>query len=124
LPPNEVEIDTGVEELDSVIIEAKAASTPKSRPRDDPRAPLPACTQVEIRLKTRLRMQWKITRDHALKAEDNRLQRSVTHQLNEWRNEQWSGTLESLAPEDQSLWKMTRRVMRFPTPSPPLVTPG
>ena len=60
----------------------------------------------------------------ALKAEVNRLQRSVTHQLNEWRNEQWSATLESLDPEDQSLWKMTKRVMKVPTPSPPLVTQG
>ena len=31
--------------------------------------------------------------------------------------------LESLDPEDKSLWKMTKRVMRIPTPSPPLVTP-
>jgi len=47
----------------------------------------------------------------------------VTTQLNEWENDQWSSTLESLDPEDQSLWK-TRRVIRIPTPSPPLVTPG
>jgi hypothetical protein len=66
----------------------------------------------------------QITRDPALKAEVNRLQRSVTHHLNEWRNEQWSGRLENLDPVDQSLWKMTRRVMRIPIPSPPLVTPG
>ena len=39
-------------------------------------------------------------------------------------NDQWSATLEYLHPEDQSLWRMTKRVMRFPTPSPPLVTPG
>jgi len=32
--------------------------------------------------------------------------------------------MESLDPEDQSLWRMTKRVMRVPTPSPPLVTPG
>ena len=32
--------------------------------------------------------------------------------------------MESLGPEDQSLWKLTRRVMRIPTPSPTLVTPG
>jgi hypothetical protein len=32
--------------------------------------------------------------------------------------------LESLYPVDQSLWEMTRRVMRVPTPSPHLVTPG
>jgi hypothetical protein len=46
----------------------------------------------------------------------------LTHQLNEWRNEQWGATLESLDPEDQSLWKMTKRLMRVPTLSPHLVT--
>ena len=44
--------------------------------------------------------------------------------LNEWRNDQWSATLESLDPEDQLLWRMTKWVMRIPTLSPPLVTPG
>jgi hypothetical protein len=49
----------------------------------------------------------------------------VTRRLNEWRNDQWSATLESLDPVDQSLWRMTKRVMRVPTPSPPpLVTSG
>ena len=48
----------------------------------------------------------------------------MTRRLNEWRNDQWSATLESLNPEDQSLWKMTKRVMRVPTPSPALVTSG
>jgi hypothetical protein len=62
-----------------------------------------ACTQEEIRLKNSLRRQWQITRDPAMKAEVNRLQRSVTHQLNEWPKDQWSGKLESLDPEDQSL---------------------
>ena len=59
-----------------------------------------------------------------LRAEVNRLQRSVTRRLKECRNDQWSTTLESLDPEDQSLWRMTKRAMRVPTPSPPLVTPG
>jgi hypothetical protein len=48
----------------------------------------------------------------------------VTWQLNEWRNVQWSDALESLGSEDQSLWKMTKRVMRVPTSSPPLQGPG
>ena len=47
----------------------------------------------------------------------------MTRWLNEWRNDQWNATLESLNPEDQSLWRMTKRVMRVTTPSPPLVTP-
>jgi hypothetical protein len=54
----------------------------------------------------------------------NRLHGSVTWQLNEWRNHQWSDALESLDSEDQSLWKTTKRVMRVPTPSPPLQVPG
>jgi len=115
----EVAIDTCVENFSGAVLQALAASTPKRRPRDDPRPPVPAGIQDEIRLKNRLRRQWQTTRDPALKAEVNRLQRSVTRQLNEWRNDQWSATLESLDPEYQSLWRMTKRVMRFPTPSPP-----
>jgi hypothetical protein len=48
----------------------------------------------------------------------------VTTQLNEWGNDRWNDTLERIDPEVQSLWKITRRVIRIPTPSPPLVTPG
>jgi len=59
-----------------------------------------------------------------LKAEVNRLQRPETSQLLEWKNDQWSQTLESLDPEDKSLCRMTKRVTRVPTPCPPLVTPG
>ena len=77
--------------------------------------------QDEIRLKNRLRRQWQITRDPTLRAEVNRLQRSVTRRLNEWRNDQWSATLD---PEDQSVWRI-KRVMRTPTPiSPPPRHPG
>jgi hypothetical protein len=38
---------------------------------------MPACIQDEIRLKSRLRRRWQITRDPAVKDEVNRLQRSV-----------------------------------------------
>jgi hypothetical protein len=120
---NGMAIDTCVENFSGAILKALDASTSKRRPRDDPRPPIPAGIQDEIRLKNRMRKRWQITRDAALKAEDNRLQRSVTRQL-EWRNDQWSVTLESLDPEDQSLWRVTKRVMRVPIPSPPLVTPG
>ena len=69
-------------------------------------------------LKNRPRRQWQITRDPALKAEVNRLQRSVTLCLKEWSHDQWGATPESLDPEDHSLWRITKRVMRVPTPSP------
>jgi hypothetical protein len=121
---DEEAIDKCVEELTSAIQEATTVSAPRSRPRAEPRPPLPASIQDGIRLKNRLRRQWQVTRDHALKNQVNRLQMSVTFQLNEQRNEQWSDKLKSLDSEDQSLCKMTKRVMRVPTPSPPLLVPG
>jgi hypothetical protein len=113
-----------VENFSGSVLKALAASIPKCRPRDDPRLPIPDGIQDEIRLKKRLRRRWQVIRDPALKAEVNHLQRSVTRRFNEWRNDQWNATLESLDPEDQSLWRMTKRVMKVPTPSPPLVNPG
>ena len=112
-------VDAFVRELTSANLGATEVATPKSRPRSDPRPPLPASIQDEIRMKNRLRRQWQETRDPALKAEVSRLKRSVIHRLHEWRNDEWSSTLENLDPENLSLWRMTKRVMRIPTPSPP-----
>jgi hypothetical protein len=121
---DEASTDTCVENLTNAISGALEVSTTKSRPRADPQPPILARIQHKIRLKNRLRRLWQLTRDPALKAEVNRLQGSVTLQLQEWRNDQWSDTLAALHPEDQSLWRMTKRVMRVTTPTPPLVTPG
>ena len=110
-------IDICVENFSGAILKALAASTTKCRPSDDTRHLIPASILDEMRLKNRLRRQWQATSNPALKAENNRLQRSVTSRLNEWRNDQWSATLESLDPEDQSLWRMTKRVNGVPTPS-------
>jgi len=85
---NGMAIDSLVENIFDAVLKALAASIPKCRPRYDPRPPIQAAIQEETRLKNRLRMQWQITRDPALKAEVNRLQRSVTQRLNESRNDQ------------------------------------
>jgi hypothetical protein len=116
---NGMAIDICVENFSGTVLQAVAASTPKSRQRDDPRPLISAGIQDEIRLKNRLRRRWQVTRDLALKAEVNNLQRSVSSRINKWRNDQWSATLESFDPEDQTLWMMTKRVMRVPNPSPP-----
>jgi hypothetical protein len=121
---DEASIDACVECLTSAISGALEVTTPKSRPRADLRPSIPARIQDVIRLKNRLRRQWQLTRDTELKAEANRFLRSVTLQLQEWRNVQWSDTLEALHPEDQSLWRMSKRVMRVTTTTAPLLTPG
>jgi hypothetical protein len=122
-PADEANIDRCVENLSSAIRRAIKVSTPRSGTRAGPQPPVTAPVKDEIRLKNRLRRQWQLTRDPFMKAEVNRLQRSVTLQLQEWRNDQWSDTLEALHPEDQSLWRINKTVMRVTTPAPPLVTP-
>jgi hypothetical protein len=96
---NGMAIDTCVENFSGAVMQALAAPTPESRPRDDALPPISAGIQDEIRLNNRLRRRWQVIRDPALKAEVNRLLRSVTRRLNEWRNDQWSATLESLIPK-------------------------
>ena len=60
-------------------------------------------------------------RDPTLRSEVNRLQRSVTRRLNEWRNDHWSATLESRRPvaveDGQASDEISYSVS-------PLVTPG
>jgi hypothetical protein len=84
---DEEAIDKCIEELSNAIQEALAASAPVRRPRSDPLPSLPAGIQDGIRLKNRLKRRWQVTMDPSLKARVNRLQWSVTHRLNEWRNE-------------------------------------
>jgi hypothetical protein len=80
---DEEAIEKFVEELTSAIQEATGASVPKRRPCADPRPTLPASIQDEIRLKNRMRRRWQVTRDPALKVQDNRLQKGVTYRLYE-----------------------------------------
>ena len=65
---NEMAIDTCVENFSGAVLKALAVSTPKCRPRDDLRLPIPAGIQDEVRLKNRLRWRLQITRDRALRA--------------------------------------------------------
>jgi len=69
---HEMANDTCVENFSGAVLKTLAASTPMRRLRDDPRPPIPASIQDEIRLKNRLHRQWQITRDPALKAEVKR----------------------------------------------------
>lgn len=93
--------------------ETVATFPPERRPLSDARCALPASIQDEIHLNNQLKNQWQGTRNPALKAEVSRLRSSVNFRLNEWTNEHWSDMLESLNSEDQSLWKMKKRVIQF-----------
>jgi len=63
---------------------------------------MPELITAKVPLKNRLRRQLNVSRDPALKAEDNPLQKSVTRKTKDCWNDQWSVLLKSLVPEDQS----------------------
>jgi hypothetical protein len=89
---DEEAIDKCVEVLTYAIQDATAVSAPKRRHSADPRPPLPASIEDEIRLKNRLMRQWQITKAPALKAQVNRLQRSA-ERMAEGRVERYAGIL-------------------------------
>jgi hypothetical protein len=60
---NGMAIDKCVENFSGAVLKALAVYTPKRRPREVRRPPIPAGIQDEIRLKNWLRRQWQITRD-------------------------------------------------------------
>jgi Metal-dependent hydrolase len=109
-----VYIDARLDRLANAIHEAISASAQKSQTAKQPLVSILPMILVNIREKNRLRRQWQIDRDSATKNRVNRLQRWIAIELKEWRNTQWADTIESLNPEDQSSWKMTKRVMRIP----------
>ena len=118
------DIDASLETLTKAIQDALRVAAPKRRPDEDRSRPVPPFILVKIREKNWLRRTWLVTRDPATKLRINQLQRQIGYELGKWRNEQWAATLESLTPEDTSLWKMTRRIMRIEDPNPPLQAPG
>ena len=88
-----------VENFSGAVPKALEASTPKRRLRANARLPILDGIQNKIYLKNRLRSQWQVTRDTALKAQVNRLQGSVTRRINEWRNDQWSVSANPSIPK-------------------------
>ena len=98
---------------------ASAPKTPKQ-----PLVSIPLTILANILEKNRLRRQWQFDRDPSIKNRVRCLQRWIAFELKKMRNAQWTDKIESLNPDDQSIWKMTKRVMRIPDPNPPFQFPG
>ena len=122
-PSGSVEdIDARLDELTNAIHEAMSASGAKSQPAKQPLLCIPPMINAKRRIG--LGDSGRINGDPATKNRVNRLQRWIGIELNKWWKTQWADTIESLNREDQSLWKMTKRVMRIPDPNSPLQVPG
>ena len=113
------DIDATLETLTKVIQDPLLVAAPMHRPDEDRSRPVLLLILTKIREKNWLGRTWLVTRDPATKLRINQLQRQIGYELGKWQNEQWGATLESLTPEDTSLWKMSRRIMRIEDPNLP-----
>ena len=118
------DIDARLDELTNAIHEAMSASAAKSQPAKQLLLSILPMILANILEKNRLRRQWQFDRDPSIKNRVRCLQRWIAFELKKMRNAQWTDKIESLNPDDQSIWKMTKRVMRIPDPNPPLQVPG
>jgi len=107
-------IDTCFENFSCAVLKALAASTPRRRPGDVLRSPIPVGLENLLR--------WQVTRDPTLRAEVNRLQRSVTRRLKE-ELPVHCGTRIPRSRRPVAVEDDPNGDEEFSTPSP-LVTPG
>ncbi|KAB0804621.1 hypothetical protein PPYR_01591 [Photinus pyralis] len=117
------QLDEAVALITTTINRAIAAST-TTRAKDDwdPLA-LTDIIKELIRDKNRARREYQRSRDPADKAELNRLEREVKTSIWNHRNEQWRQKVESLNPDDGSLWTMSRYLRKKRPRLPPLHGP-
>ncbi|KAL1129485.1 hypothetical protein AAG570_012430 [Ranatra chinensis] len=65
-----------------------------------------------IRDKNKVRRLWQVHRRVEDKRAYNRLHKDVRSRIFQWRSNRWDELLHNVSPQDNSLWKLTRRLNR------------
>lgn len=117
------ELDEAVHSFTTSIQQSLwSSSTPRSAPTlpVPTSPPLPQRLQDLIQAKKRARTLWQRTRNPADRACWNSLCRQVKKELHSFRSESYNSYLESLSIEDKTLWRATKRILKFQPQSPPI----
>lgn len=97
----------------------KKASSPRRTSTRQPQK-LPRRIRDIIAAKNRARRRHQHTGSFQDRAEFNRLQRLVKLELSDYSNDEWERRLCTLDTEDQSLWRMSKALLRVPSQNKPL----
>lgn len=92
----------------------------KTTPEDD----LPRTARDKIKQRNRIRKLWQRNRDPNLRPAINRLTKEIRETINTHKNQKWRDKLESLNPQDSSLWKITKQLKNKYSPIPALNETG
>ncbi|KAL1124059.1 hypothetical protein AAG570_001829 [Ranatra chinensis] len=105
------DIDTAVVTFTEEITAAVQASTPTSTPKPQ-KLELPEEILDLVRDKNKVRRLWQVHRRVEDKRAYNRLHKEVRSRISQWRSSRWDELLRNVSPQDNSLWKLTRRLNR------------
>lgn len=113
------DVDAAVERFTTAVHTAMTAATvTKSKPRATHR--LPQEIEDLIKMRRRARRQWQTHRDILAKREMNRTSRQLRIALTKLHNDRWEKLLDSLNPEDNSLWRISKSLKNKKQKIPPI----
>lgn len=113
-------LDRAVVQLTDSFHHAISVSVPVSRQKRTSLFDLPISIKIAIADKNKSRRCWQRCRTNDLKEVWLRKQHQVDAFLADWREGRWDEAVGKLNFEDQSVWRMTKKLLNKPTPSPPL----
>lgn len=114
------DLDEAVVDITAAIQAAIATSVPLSSPRRNDRFDLPPHILQLIQEKNRAKRRWQRSRTPDLRDAWQSLQRSLDALLHDFHVQRWDQAVGELEFDDNSIWQMTRRLLRKPIPSPPM----
>jgi hypothetical protein len=113
------DIDSAVQTITGVLIEAAWTSTPPRR-CNATSTNSPLHIRELVTAKRRARGLWQRSRNPRHKHTYNRLSRQLKHELQQIRNASFDAYLTSLSKDDHSIWKATKHLKRPTIHIPPL----
>lgn len=114
------DIDRYLAMLTDCITSALSQSTPPAKASRNADFDLPMHIVKSIQAKNKVRKLWQRYRLPSLKTNLNSMVKGVKDMIRDHYNTKWESKLKSLEVKDQSLWQMTKRLLRIPSKSPPL----
>lgn len=114
------EIDSFTKFLTTIIEESMETTIPKKTEKRNTLFDLPPGLAKAVQFKNRTRRLYQNRRTPELKKEFNAQQKKLKNLICEFRRDRWEDTTSKLNFKNNSIWIMTRRLQRKPTPDPPI----
>lgn len=113
-------LEDAIESLENSILDAQTQATFHYFKNDNQHLLLPPHIHQLIKYRNNLRRRFQITRDPSIKPRLNRLSRQIKNKIRDFKQKSWEDFLDTLTPEDNSLWKLRRRLNANKSPIPPI----